>query len=80
MIPLAQWAMKNYTPEVRNVGLSLILILIGESELQKRCPLLVAADVRRRPSVNTKPEVMVIQESVSRRRLRASAMGAALLA
>jgi hypothetical protein len=22
MIPLAQWAMKNYTPEVRNVGLS----------------------------------------------------------
>jgi hypothetical protein len=22
MIPLAQWAMKNYTPEVRNVGLN----------------------------------------------------------
>ena len=28
MTPLAQWAVKNYTPEVRNVGLILILILI----------------------------------------------------
>jgi hypothetical protein len=26
MTPLAQWAVKNYTPEVRNVGLILILI------------------------------------------------------
>ena len=29
MTPLAQWAVKNYTPEVRNVGLRLGLRLRG---------------------------------------------------
>jgi hypothetical protein len=28
MTPLAQWAVKNYTPEVRNVGLISILFFI----------------------------------------------------
>jgi hypothetical protein len=38
MTPLAQWTVKNYTPEVRNVGLILILIFKTQIMIQIRIP------------------------------------------
>jgi len=46
MTPLAQWAVKNYTPEVRNVGLILILILIPSCLLRCACDTRAARSVQ----------------------------------